>query len=123
MVKKGSEGKELGYCPGLQSVAGSLQSLCWGASAVGGISSAYFSGSLVGTWGPRPVFALTAIFPLVVCLSSILISELPKVKNDAELQRPGAPYLSSRPLALLSAASLVLINFACWCFGSSYVVL
>ena len=31
----------------LQSTAGSLQSLCWGSAAVGGIVSAYFSGSLV----------------------------------------------------------------------------
>eukprot|EP00884_Botryococcus_braunii_P002175 jgi/Botrbrau1/11959/Bobra.341_1s0024.1 len=89
-----------------QSVAGSLQSLCWGASAVGGIASAYFSGSLVGDWGPRPVFALTAIFPLVVCLSAILISEAPsgsnpsKIKNDAELQRPDSPQMSPRNVPL-----------------------
>eukprot|EP00884_Botryococcus_braunii_P002170 jgi/Botrbrau1/11954/Bobra.341_1s0019.1 len=89
-----------------QSVAGSLQSLCWGVSAIGGIASAYFSGSLVGDWGPRPVFALTAIFPLVVCLSAVLISEAPsgsnpsKIKNDAELQRPDSPQMSPRNVPL-----------------------
>jgi hypothetical protein len=36
-----------------QGAAGSLQSLCWGSSATGGIVSAYFSGSLVETYGTR----------------------------------------------------------------------
>eukprot|EP00775_Hariotina_reticulata_P012361 gene12361-12496_t len=35
--------------------AGSLQSLCWGSSAVGGIASAYFSGSLVQAYGSQAV--------------------------------------------------------------------
>uniref|UniRef100_A0A453BJT5 Folate-biopterin transporter 1, chloroplastic n=1 Tax=Aegilops tauschii subsp. strangulata TaxID=200361 RepID=A0A453BJT5_AEGTS len=34
-----------------QSTSGSLQSLCWGSSAFGGIVSAYFSGSLVDAYG------------------------------------------------------------------------
>nr|XP_025676013.1 folate-biopterin transporter 1, chloroplastic isoform X2 [Arachis hypogaea] len=34
-----------------QSTSGSLQSLCWGSSAFGGIVSSYFSGSLVDTYG------------------------------------------------------------------------
>lgn len=38
-----------------QSTSGSLQSLCWGSSAFGGIVSAYFSGSLVDTYGVRHV--------------------------------------------------------------------
>lgn len=36
-----------------QSVSGSLQSLCWGSSAFGGIVSSYFSGSLVEAYGVR----------------------------------------------------------------------
>ena len=36
-----------------QSTSGSLQSLCWGSSAFGGIVSAYFSGSLVDAFGVR----------------------------------------------------------------------
>lgn len=34
-----------------QATAGSLQSLCWASAAVGGIASAYFSGSFVEVGG------------------------------------------------------------------------
>ncbi|KAG2423271.1 hypothetical protein HXX76_015420 [Chlamydomonas incerta] len=51
-----------------QADSGSLQSLCWAAYAVGQIGSAWFSGSLVERLGPRPVFALTALLPLLVVL-------------------------------------------------------
>ncbi len=60
---------------GAQATAGSLQSLCWASSAVGGIVSAYFSGSLVDAWGTRGVFAATAVFPLFVCGAALLIDE------------------------------------------------
>lgn len=52
-----------------------LQSLCWGASAVGGLLSAYFSGSLLETLGPREIFALTAFLPLGTTLLAGLITE------------------------------------------------
>lgn len=39
--------------------------------------SAYFSGSLVDAWGPRGVFAATAVFPLIVSVAALLISEKP----------------------------------------------
>jgi folate/biopterin transporter len=55
--------------------AGSLQSLCWGASAVGGILTAYFSGSLLQHFTTRTVFAITASFPLIVSIVAWLISE------------------------------------------------
>jgi MFS family permease len=42
-----------------QSTSGSLQSLCWGSSAFGGVVSAYFSGSFVDTYGVRFVMYLT----------------------------------------------------------------
>eukprot|EP00198_Chlamydomonas_reinhardtii_P010970 XP_001700307.1 folate/pteridine transporter [Chlamydomonas reinhardtii] len=61
----------------LAAVAGSLQSLCWASAAVGGITSAYFSGSFVQDYGCRFVFGLTAFFPLVVCASALLIEEKP----------------------------------------------
>jgi hypothetical protein len=79
----------------VQTVAGSLQSLCWASQAVGAIASAYFSGSLVGSWGPRGIFALTAFFPLIVSLSAILIAETPigsggkSKEEDEELGMPG----------------------------------
>ncbi len=61
----------------LQGTAGSLQSLCWASAALGGVASAYYSGSLVQSWGPRGVFALTAAFPLVVSAAAVLIAEQP----------------------------------------------
>jgi folate/biopterin transporter len=57
--------------------AGSLQSLCWGASSVGGLMTAYFSGSLLEHFSTRTVFAITATFPLIVSIVAWLISESP----------------------------------------------
>lgn len=58
-------------------VAGGLQSLCWGSSAVGGLISAYFSGSLLEIVGPREVFAITAALPFMVACIALLIDEKP----------------------------------------------
>ena len=58
--------------------AGALQSLCWSAAAIGGILSAYFSGSLLQTVTPRIVFCLTAFFPLLISAVSFLIDEKPE---------------------------------------------
>jgi folate/biopterin transporter len=55
--------------------AGDLQSQCWGAAAVGGILSAYFSGSLLTVITPQTIFLITAFFPLLISASSILIEE------------------------------------------------
>lgn len=57
------------------SKGGNLQSLCWSSAAVGGILSAYFSGSLLTTVTPQTVFLITAAFPLLISLSGLLISE------------------------------------------------
>ncbi|WP_239651636.1 folate/biopterin family MFS transporter [Neosynechococcus sphagnicola] len=57
------------------SAAGSLQSLCWGASALGGLITAYFSGSLLQHFSTHTVFAMTASFPLLVSLGAWLITE------------------------------------------------
>lgn len=56
--------------------AGSLQALCWGSSALGGVLTAYFSGSLLEHFSTRTVFAITATFPLIVSLVAWLIGEL-----------------------------------------------
>ncbi|NJP08151.1 MAG: folate/biopterin family MFS transporter [Leptolyngbyaceae cyanobacterium RU_5_1] len=55
--------------------AGSLQSLCWGTTALGGLLTAYFSGWLLQHFTTRTVFAVTAIFPLIVSLVAWLITE------------------------------------------------
>lgn len=55
--------------------AGSLQSLCWGFSALGGLVTAYFSGLLLQHFTTHTVFAITATFPLIVSLVAGLINE------------------------------------------------
>ena len=55
--------------------AGSYQSLSWGVSAIGGILSAYFSGSLIQDYGVTFVFGLTAVFPLLTLGAALLIEE------------------------------------------------
>ncbi len=57
------------------SVAGSLQSLCWGASAVGGLLTAYSSGLLLQHFSTRTVFGVTACFPLIVSGVAWFIAE------------------------------------------------
>ena len=59
------------------SEVGSLQSLCWGASAVGGLITAYFSGFLLEHFSTHTVFAITASFPLIVSMVAWLIAEVP----------------------------------------------
>jgi folate/biopterin transporter len=57
--------------------AGTLQSLAWGASAVGGVVTAYLGGLLLEHVTTRTVFAITASFPLIVTGVALLISEAP----------------------------------------------
>lgn len=53
-----------------QSMSGSLQSLCWGSSAFGGIVSSYFSGSLVGAYGVRYArYSTVSIFKISAILT------------------------------------------------------
>lgn len=65
-----------------QSDAGSLQSLAWGASAVGGIITAYLGGLLLEFVGTRAVFGVTATFPLIVSLVAWLITEDPVTETS-----------------------------------------
>ncbi len=59
------------------SNAGALQSLCWGASAIGGIITAYLSGALLQQFGIQTIFLITATFPLIVSAVAGLIAEPP----------------------------------------------
>ncbi len=59
------------------SGAGSLQSLTWGASAVGGVITAYFSGALLQHFDTQTIFWITATFPLIVSAVAWLIAETP----------------------------------------------
>lgn len=67
-----------------QEIAGSLQSLCWGTSALGGLLTAYFSGALLNWVSVQTVFGITACFPLIVALVAGLITEGPVSKEDNE---------------------------------------
>ncbi len=59
------------------SKSGSLQSLCWSASALGGLLTAYASGMLLSKFTPQTVFAVTAVFPLLVSMVAFWIDEQP----------------------------------------------
>uniref|UniRef100_A0A804Q6Y8 Folate-biopterin transporter 1 chloroplastic n=1 Tax=Zea mays TaxID=4577 RepID=A0A804Q6Y8_MAIZE len=74
-----------------QSTSGSLQSLCWGSSAFGGIVSAYFSGSLVDTYGVRFVFGVTAFLPLMTSAVAVLVNEhgIPSGEHNTFLSGSG----------------------------------
>ena len=61
---------------------GSLQSLCWGSSAMGGLCTAYLSGLLLEYFTNRTVFLITALFPLIISCVAWLISEKPINKDD-----------------------------------------
>lgn len=63
--------------------AGSLQSLSWGTSALGGLLTAYFSGILLEYFSTKVVFGITAAFPLIVSLVAGLITETP-VESPSE---------------------------------------
>ncbi len=58
-----------------QSAVGSLQSLCWGSSAMGGIITAYLGGILLEYFSSRTIFLITALFPLIVLGVAGLINE------------------------------------------------
>ncbi len=60
-----------------QGDAGTLQSLAWGTSALGGIITAYLGGLLLEYVGTRFVFGITATFPLIVSLVAWWIAEDP----------------------------------------------
>ncbi len=62
--------------------AGSLQSLTWGISALGGIITAYLSGWLLEHFSTRQVFSITALFPLIVTAVALMIHET-RVTDDS----------------------------------------
>ena len=68
-----------------QAEAGTLQSLAWGTSALGGLITAYLGGLLLEQVSTRTVFAITATFPLIVSLVAWLITEEP-VQQRPSLQ-------------------------------------
>ncbi|MBF2057554.1 MAG: folate/biopterin family MFS transporter [Cyanobacterium sp. T60_A2020_053] len=62
--------------------SGSLQSVTWGCSAVGGLITAYFSGLLLEFFSARQIFLITACFPLLVIAVAWFIIDQPVTEND-----------------------------------------
>lgn len=62
-------------------IAGGLQSLCWGAASIGGLLSAYFSGSLLEVMPARSIFGITALLPFLVAFISLGVDEAPMPKD------------------------------------------
>ena len=66
--------------------SGSLQSLSWGCSALGGLITAYFSGLLLQHLSASQVFEITATFPLIVSAVAWLIAEEKIDRHSLETQ-------------------------------------
>ena len=65
-----------------QGDAGTLQSLAWGSSAVGGLLTAYLGGLLLERTSTHVVFGVTATFPLIVSAVAWLIAEDPVAEKS-----------------------------------------
>ena len=66
----------------VQGSAGTLQSLALGASAIGGLLTAYLGGLLLERTSTQVIFAITATFPLIVCGVAWLIAEDPVTEKS-----------------------------------------
>ncbi|XP_014523940.1 folate-biopterin transporter 1, chloroplastic [Vigna radiata var. radiata] len=86
-----------------QSTSGSLQSLCWGSSAFGGIVSSYFSGSLLDAYGVRFVFGVTSLLPLITSVVAILVKEQPMLgaATGPNLLFAGTEFLESSKQSII----------------------
>jgi len=56
---------------------GTLQSLTWGATALGSLLTAYLGGALLAHYPPQVVFGLTALLPLFIALAAWVIADQP----------------------------------------------
>ncbi|MDJ0636463.1 MAG: folate/biopterin family MFS transporter [Xenococcaceae cyanobacterium MO_188.B29] len=68
--------------------AGSLQSLSWGCSALGGLITAYLSGWLLEHFSNNVVFEITATFPLLVSAVAWLIAEEKIIPSADSTNKP-----------------------------------
>lgn len=68
--------------------AGSLQSLMWGASALGGFITAYLSGWLLEHFTTQTVFMITSVFPLIVSAIALWIGEDKIINNPNSEDKP-----------------------------------
>jgi len=61
---------------------GTLQSLTWGATALGSLLTAYLGGALLAHYSPQVVFGLTAFLPLFIALAAWVIVDQPVVLSQ-----------------------------------------
>lgn len=68
---------------------GTLQSLCWGSTALGSLITAYLGGVLLEYYPPQVLFGLTAFLPLASVVAALLIQELPQatIVSGAAIQQ------------------------------------
>jgi folate/biopterin transporter len=66
--------------------SGSLQSLSWGSSALGGLLTAYLSGWLLQHFNANTIFLITATFPLLVSSVAWAIAEDKIDKEDKQVR-------------------------------------
>jgi MFS family permease len=76
-------------CPGLED---SLQSICWGAMAVGGLAGSALGATYATKIGAASVFALNAVCPAgVLVASTFLAQEHPEVKTGTKEKKTTPP--------------------------------
>ncbi|MBA4446856.1 folate/biopterin family MFS transporter [Cylindrospermopsis raciborskii CS-506_D] len=85
------------------SKAGSLQSLCWGATAFGSFLTAYFSGLVLEYFTTKTVFLITALFPLLISLVAWFITETSVYQEESQQDRSKSVSIRTQTQQLLQA--------------------
>src|SRR4029453_8199035 len=85
-----------------------VQTLGRMALLVGSISVGYLSGWLAGVLGPRPVFAIALVLPVLVAVSTWFVPRLPAVS---------APSDAGNPLGAGKAQLVVAVGLSCAALG------
>jgi MFS family permease len=68
-----------------------IQTLGRMALLVGSISVGYLSGWLAGAFGPRPVFAIAVVLPVMVVIATCFVPRLPAVPPPGDVANPLGP--------------------------------
>ncbi|MEO0803066.1 MAG: folate/biopterin family MFS transporter [Cyanobacteria bacterium J06642_2] len=68
--------------------AGTLQSLTWGATAVGSLVTAYWSGALLERFSPQVVFEIAAALPILVAIAAWVIGDKPAARLRTDDSTP-----------------------------------
>lgn len=91
---------------------GTLQSLTWGATALGSLLTAYLGGALLAHYPPQVVFGLTALLPLFIALAAWVIADQPVVLSqgwDPLQQQVGQVWRALRQPSILLPVLFVFV--------------